>query len=111
MSSWPAAGGEEPVPVEAASPTCALAKKAGNAAVGVAMVQSSCIVVLVAEFWASCKQTAMLPERGLLAILGKNWLRPEASSLTRIGGLLQIRPLSSEKRSMMSVSGKTGSSV
>ena len=54
---------------------------------GVAMLQNSCIVALVPELRASCEQTAMLPERRLLAILGKNWLRPDASSFTWMGAL------------------------
>src|SRR5262245_23876724 len=78
--------------------------KVGDGPVGVAIVQNTCMAVLVAELRASCQQIPTLPERGLTAILGKNWLRPGESSLTRMGGLLQVAPLSSEKRNMMSVS-------
>src|ERR1700730_18150087 len=88
---------------------CALVMKAGVALDGVAMVQNSCMAVLVAEFLQSCQQTATLPERGSLAIRGKNWLRPEVSSLTWMG-LLHLTPLS-EKRSIIFVSGNLGSSV
>src|SRR6185436_13857470 len=84
----------------------ALVMKAGDAPVGVAMVQNSCMAVLVAEFRASCQQTAMLPDRRLVAIFGKNWLRIgiAGSSLTRIGPPGQVAPLLSDQRSMMSVS-------
>src|SRR5260370_36555950 len=111
MSAWPATGGLDPFPSEVPPLTCALAMKAGGAPVGVAMVQNSCIVLLPGELRASCQQTAMLPERRLTAILGKNWLRPGASSLTRMGGLLQIAPSVSEKRSMMSVSALPGATA
>src|SRR4051794_10368080 len=104
MSNWPATGGLDPLPTDAASPIGPVARKAGEAPVGVAIEQNSCMVLLVAEFRASCQQTAMLPDRRLLAILGRNWLRFVASSLTRIGGLLQFAPLSSEKRTRTSVS-------
>src|SRR5580704_15952771 len=102
--STPPVGGLDPFPSDVPALTCALARKAGDAPVGVAMVQNSCIVVLVAELRASCQQTAISPERRLLAILGRNWLRVVASSLTRIGGLLQCAPSSSEKRTRMFVS-------
>src|SRR5712691_2025892 len=94
-----------PLLVDEPSLICALGMKTGDPPVGVAMLQNSCMAVLVAEFRASCQQTAMLPDRGLVAILGKNWLRMgiAGSSLTRIAAL-QVAPLSSEKRSMMSVS-------
>src|ERR1700693_3345277 len=104
MSAWPATGGLEAGPVDQPALMSALGKKAGEAPVGVAIVQNSCIAVLVAELRASCQQTAMLPERGFDAIRGRKWPRVFASSFTRIGGLLQVPPLSSEKRTMMSVS-------
>jgi len=75
----------------------ALAMKVGDEPVGVAMVQNSCMVVFVAELRASCQQTAMLPERRLLAILGKNLLVAVASSFTWVG-LLQVPPSLSENR-------------
>src|SRR5262245_63887262 len=115
MSAWPGTGGLEPLPEVRAPPIWPLAMKAGMAGEGVAMVQNSSIDVLVAELRASCQQTAMLPDSRLLAILGRNWLRigTAGSSLTLIGGVLQVRPSSSEKRTMMSVSlfSSVGSSV
>src|ERR1700693_1431229 len=98
MSAWPATGGLEPVPVDEPSLMSALGKKAGEAPVGVAIVQNSCIAVLVAELRASCQQTAMLPERGFDAIRGRNWLRVGAGWFTRIGGWLPGPPLSVRKR-------------
>ena len=80
-----------------------LAMVYGLQSLGVAILQNSSMAVLVEEFRASCQQTATLPERGLLAIRGRNWLLPEASSFTRIRPL-QVAPLLSEKRTKMSVS-------
>src|SRR4051794_5365626 len=94
-----------PLLVDNPSPICTFGGKVGDAPVGVANAQNSCMAVLVAEFRLSCQQTAMSLESVLTAILGKNWLRigVTGSSLTRIG-TLQVPPLSSEKRSIMSVS-------
>src|ERR1700686_3807738 len=104
MSAWPATGGFEPFPSEVPSLICALAMNVGVAPVGVAMLQNSCMVVLVAEFRASCQQTAILPDKRLLAIRGRNWLRDVAWSFTRIGGLLQVAPSLSENRTIILVS-------
>src|SRR5579859_3784697 len=104
MSNWPAAGGLEPFPSEVPPLICALAMNVGEAPVGVATVQNSCMVLLPAELRASCQQTAIFPDRRLLAILGKNWLFVVASSLTRMGGLLHVAPSLSEKRNIMFVS-------
>src|SRR6185436_12923438 len=105
MFASPAAGGLEPLPLVRASPTWPLARKVGKLT-GVARVQNSCMVLLPGELRASCQQTPMLPDSGLLAIRGRNWLRigDAGSSLTRIGAALQVAPSSSEKRTMMSVS-------
>src|ERR1700693_265042 len=92
MSAWPATGGLEAGPVDQPALMSALGKKAGEAPVGVAIVQNSCIAVLVAELRASCQQTAMLPERGFDAIRGRNWLRVGAGWFTRIGGVVPGPP-------------------
>src|SRR5262245_54109789 len=102
MSAVPGVGGDPPVPVEVPSlalalvPPAAAGMNVGKPA-GVAMAQNTCMVLLPAEFRASCQQTAMLPERMLLAMRGRNWLRTGSagSSLTRVAAL-QVPPLSSE---------------
>src|SRR6478752_4382398 len=99
MSLEPGLGGVEPFPSEVPPLTCTLARKVGVAPVGVAIVQNSCMVLLVAELRASCQHTATFPERRLLATLGKNWLLVVASSLTLIGAL-HAAPLLSEVRTI-----------
>src|SRR5579885_621299 len=111
MSSWPETGGFEPLPSESAAPICAFGMNTGDGPLGVAIVQNSSIATLAGEFRASCQQTAMFPERRLLAMRGRNWLFPGASSFTRIGGLLHVAPSLSEKRTKMSVSAAVGPSV
>src|SRR4051794_34843736 len=83
----------------------ALARKEGLAPPDEPNVQNSRAAVLVAEARASCQQTTMSPDAAFTAILGRNWLRIGAagSSFTRCGAL-HVPPLSSEKRSAMSVS-------
>src|SRR4051794_2654807 len=102
MSNRPGLGGEPPVPVERAAPIWTLVKNVGDAPDGVASEQNSSIVLLAGEFRQSCQQTAMLPERRLDAIRGRNMLRIGAGglSLTWIGPPGQVAPLSSEKRTM-----------
>src|SRR6185436_17845261 len=104
MLSSPPAGGLEPLPLVSASPTWPLGMKAGYMD-GVEMVQNSSMVLLPGELRASCQQTPMLPDSGLLAIRGRNWLRigTAGSSLKRVGAL-QVAPSLSEWRTMMSVS-------
>src|SRR6202035_2922326 len=101
--SDPPVGGLDPFGSEVPALICALAMKVGEGPAGVAIVQNSCMVLLPGELRASCQHTAILPERELLAILGRNWLLVVASSLTRMGGLLQAPPSLSEKRSRISV--------
>ena len=103
-------GGIDTPPILGSRSTYLPAKLGGfqGRPVGVAIEQNVCTALLFGSFRASSQQTLMLPERGLVAILGKNWLWigipvPTASSLTRIGAL-QFDPLSSEKRSIISVS-------
>ena len=73
-----------PGEVEAPSPICTLAVKVGEAPLVSAVEQIISIAVLEAELRGVVPADPMLPVCRSEAILGRNWLRVVASSLTRM---------------------------